>query len=198
MSGDENAPSAGKRDDERWRDFRFKVAEQFVEKLILGAVVLALGFAVNARLEDYKEEAGLRSGVTRTRIEKLAETAAAMGSAEHEVVDLATALDALERAERRRDPEDFIARKHASVDAEREAAKAAIRSFRAVLDQNRFWLSDACYRQIQEHVTSLVKTLRASAIDLDRLDETRPSVEDVFPELGTRAGACGAREPRNP
>ncbi len=196
MSGDENAPSAGKRDDDRWRDFRFKIAEQFVEKLILGAVVLALGFAVNARLEDYKEEAGLRSEVTRTRIEKLAETAAAMGSAEHELVDLATALDALESAERARRPEDFIERKRASVHAEREAARAAIRSFRAVLDQNRFWLPDASYLQIRKHAHALSATVRE--LDLARLDATRPSVEDVLAELGASAGARGAREPRDP
>ncbi|MBC7171097.1 MAG: hypothetical protein H5U40_01650 [Polyangiaceae bacterium] len=169
-----------------WKELYFTILRNVVDKLVIGLIVAFVVFQINKHFEEHKAETALQSEVKKTRIERIAEIASAMGVAESKVLAHGKMLDDLDRA--RRDARAVEAsRLEAAIATDRQATVLALRAFRDVLDRNRFWLNDASYARIKRHAGTLLESVeQPSATRLQRIGGTHPNIDDVLADLAHR------------
>lgn len=142
-----------------------------IDKLLIGAILLGLGFAANHMLEQYRNKESFKTELNKTRVAKVGEVWELLYAFEADVDKLVQEYTKIV-LEAKSDKEQVKKQKEVLTPIAAQG-RQSLEKFMRIANQNRFWIGDEMYREVMAYIDVLGDLMNAYwSYDVDKINQS--------------------------
>jgi hypothetical protein len=141
-----------------------------IDKLLIGAILLGLGFAANHMLEQYRNKESFKTELNKTRVAKIGEVWELLYTFEADVDKLVQEFTKI-AVEAKSDQDQLKKQKEVLAPLATQGRKSLEKLVRTA-KQDRFWIGDEMYNDVMSYIDVLGELMSAyHNYDVDKINE---------------------------